>query len=134
MPLGKVKIERAGTDLTIVAFSKMVGNALQAAETLARGSAEVVNLRSIRPLDREGGTASVDKTSCIVTVEEGWPQSGVVSHGSSPCSLTRALERLDAVPERLIEADVPMHYTHSSRSPPCHSQTPAARRSCYGAA
>jgi len=79
IPFGKLKVEREGTDVTIVAFSRGVGKALEAAATLAeRGiSAEVLNLRSLRPIDRDGIVRSVQKTTRLVTVEEGWPQCGV---------------------------------------------------------
>src|SRR5271165_4579650 len=80
LPIGHARVEREGTDVTIVAFSLMVGVAMQAAEALAgRGIvAEVVNLRSLRPLDIETIVASVKKTNRIVTVEEGWPFAGIV--------------------------------------------------------
>jgi len=79
LPIGKAKVERAGTDVTITAFSRMVGFALEAAELLAAEgiSAEVINLRTIRPLDTATIMNSVKKTNRIVSVEEGWPQSGV---------------------------------------------------------
>uniref|UniRef100_A0A803QSS1 Pyruvate dehydrogenase E1 component subunit beta n=1 Tax=Cannabis sativa TaxID=3483 RepID=A0A803QSS1_CANSA len=79
LPIGKAKIEREGKDVTITAFSKMVGYALKAAEILAKEgiSAEVINLRSIRPLDRATINTSVRKTNRLVTVEEGLPQHGV---------------------------------------------------------
>ncbi|KAH9611773.1 hypothetical protein KSS87_010755 [Heliosperma pusillum] len=79
VPIGKAKIERQGKDVTITAFSKMVGYALQAAEILAKDgiSAEVINLRSIRPLDRATINESVRKTNRLVTLEEGLPQHGV---------------------------------------------------------
>ena len=79
LPIGKAKVMRAGTQVTITAFSRMVGVALQAADELAKEgiSAEVINLRTIRPLDRAAILASVKKTSRLVTVEEGWPTSGV---------------------------------------------------------
>ena len=78
-PFGKVKVEREGADVSIVTFSRMVGSALEvAAKAEALGiSVEVINLRSIRPLDRDGIIASVKKTNHLVTVEEGWPQHGV---------------------------------------------------------
>jgi pyruvate dehydrogenase E1 component beta subunit len=74
-----LQIEREGKDITITAFSKMVGYALKAADELAKEgiSMEVINLRSIRPLDRETINASVRKTSRLLTLEEGWPQHGV---------------------------------------------------------
>jgi len=79
VPFGVAKIEREGTDVTITAFSRQVGFALDAANVLAEKgiSAEVINLRSIRPLDRDTIIASVKKTSRLVTTEEGWPQSGL---------------------------------------------------------
>lgn len=80
IPIGKAKVERPGTDVTITAHAKMVGHSLQAAEILQRDhgiNAEVINLRTIRPLDREAIIASVKKTNRIVSVEEGWPTCGV---------------------------------------------------------
>ena len=76
LPIGKAKIERVGTDVTIVAHAKMVGWSIEAAEILKRDhdiDAEVINLRSIRPLDRPCIVESVKKTNRIVSVEEGWP-------------------------------------------------------------
>lgn len=79
LPIGKAKVEREGTDVTILAFSIMVGMAMQAAEKLAEQgiSAEVVNLRSLRPLDIDTIVASVKKTNRVVTLEEGWPFAGI---------------------------------------------------------
>ncbi|KAG6412362.1 hypothetical protein SASPL_125039 [Salvia splendens] len=97
LPIGKAKIEREGKDVTVTAFSKMVGYALQAADILAKEgiSAEVINLRSIRPLDRATINASVRKTNRLVTVEEGFPQHGV---GAEICAsvLEDSFEYLDA--------------------------------------
>jgi pyruvate dehydrogenase E1 component beta subunit len=112
IPFGKLKVERAGSDVTITAFSRMVGVALEAAEKLQAEhgvSAEVLNLRSLRPLDREGIVASVRKTSRIVSVEEGWPQSGV---GAEIAALLHeeAFDALDAPMERVTGVDVPMPY------------------------
>lgn len=75
LEIGKGHIERAGTDVTLVAMSKMVKYSLMAAEELAKQgiSAEVINLRSAKPLDREIIVNSIKKTNRIVTVEEGWP-------------------------------------------------------------
>lgn len=76
LPIGKANIEREGKDITITAFAKMVGFSLEAAEILKRDhdiDCEVINLRSIRPLDRECIIKSVKKTNRIVSVEEGWP-------------------------------------------------------------
>lgn len=79
LPIGQAKVMREGKDVSIVTFSRMVGVALQAADELAKEgvSAEVINLRTIRPLDRDAIIKSVIKTNRLVTVEEGWPQSGV---------------------------------------------------------
>ena len=81
LPIGKAKIARPGTDVTLVSHSRGVGKCLDAAQQLAEQgiSAEVVNLRTIRPLDRATIAASVQKTNRLVVVEEGWPQSGVAS-------------------------------------------------------
>ena len=76
IPIGKAKIEKEGTDVTVVAHSKMVTHALEAAEKLEQEDgikAEVVNLRSIRPLDIETIIASIKKTNHLVTVEGGFP-------------------------------------------------------------
>jgi len=111
VPFGKLKVERAGTDVSIITFSRQVGFALKAAEALAaKGvSAEVVNLRSLRPLDREGILASVKKTHRVVTVEEGWATCGV---GAEIAALVmeEAFDELDAPIERVTGADTPMPY------------------------
>ncbi|CAN7066095.1 unnamed protein product, partial [Brassica rapa subsp. trilocularis] len=111
LPIGKAKIEREGKDVTIVTFSKMVGFALKAAEKLAEEgiSAEVINLRSIRPLDRETINASVRKTSRLVTVEEGFPQHGVCAEICASV-VEESFSFLDAPVERIAGADVPMPY------------------------
>lgn len=111
IPFGKAKVMREGKDVTVVAFSKMVGHSLQAAEKLAAKGidVEVINLRSIRPLDRDTILQSVAKTHRLVSVEEGWPQSGV---GSEIVSLVSesAFDTLDAPPVRVTGADIPMPY------------------------
>ena len=111
LPIGKAKIERAGTHVTIVAFSVMVGVALKAAEILAaRGiEAEVVNLRSLRPLDTDTVVASVKKTSRLVTVEEGWPYAGIGAEVAMRV-IEEAFDWLDAPPVRVHGADVPLPY------------------------
>ena len=115
IPFGVAKVEREGTDVTITAFSRQVGFALQAAEVLAEQgiSAEVINLRSIRPLDRDSIINSVKKTSRLVTVEEGWPQCGL---GAEICGImmeSDAFDYLDAPVERVTGADVPMPYAQN---------------------
>jgi len=111
VPIGKAKIERLGEDLTIVSFSKCVGVSLKAAEVLAAEgiSVEVVNLRTLRPMDREAIKYSVEKTNRLITVEEGWPNCGV---GSEICAVAMedAFDHLDAPVERIAGADIPMPY------------------------
>ncbi len=111
LPIGKAKIEREGSDVTIIAFSIMVDVALKAAETLAEQgiSAEVINLRTIRPLDIDTIVASVKKTSRVVSVEEGWPFAGI---GSEICMtvVEHCFDWLDAPPVRVAGLDVPMPY------------------------
>jgi pyruvate dehydrogenase E1 component beta subunit len=111
LDIGKAKVERAGSDVTIVAFSIMVGMAMQAAEKLAEQgiSAEVINLRSIRPLDTETIAASVRKTNRLVTLEEGWPYAGIGAEVAMQIMET-AFDHLDAPPVRVTGLDVPMPY------------------------
>ena len=112
--IGKAKIERPGTDVTITAHAKMVGHSLQAAEILQRDhniSCEVINLRTIRPLDRKAIIASVKKTNRIVNVEEGWPQCGIGAEIAASLMETDAFDYLDAPMERLTGADIPMPYS-----------------------
>jgi pyruvate dehydrogenase E1 component beta subunit len=99
IPIGKAKIERAGTDCTITAHAKMVGHSLQAAEILQRDhniSVEVINLRTVKPLDRYTIIDSVKKTKRIVNVEEGWPQCGIGAEIAGVMMETEAFDYLDA--------------------------------------
>ncbi len=111
LPIGKAKIEREGKDVTLVAFSIMVGVALEAAEKLAEQGidAEVINLRTLRPLDTETIINSVKKTNRIVSVEEGWPAAGI---GSEICTVAveQAFDWLDAPPARVCGLDIPLPY------------------------
>ncbi|EKN01196.1 pyruvate dehydrogenase subunit beta [Acidocella sp. MX-AZ02] len=111
LPIGKAKIEREGSDVTIIAFSIMVDTALKAAETLAEQgiSAEVINLRTIRPLDTETIAASVKKTSRVVSLEEGWPFAGIGSEIIATVT-EHCFDWLDAPPARVAGVDVPMPY------------------------
>lgn len=111
VPLGKAKIVRAGSDVTIVAFSIMVGKALKAAEALAEMgiSAEVIDLRTIRPLDRETIAASVRKTGRLVSVEEGWPFAGIGSEMAA-LAMEECFDWLDAPMLRVAGKDVPLPY------------------------
>ena len=111
IPFGKAKIERAGDDVTIVTFSIGVTYALAAAEKLAEEgiSAEVINLRTIRPMDTETILASVRKTNRCVTVEEGWPQGSVGGYISNVI-MQEAFDYLDAPVINCTGKDVPMPY------------------------
>jgi pyruvate dehydrogenase E1 component beta subunit len=111
VPIGKAKIVREGSDVTIVAFSIMVGRALAAAETLAEQgiSAEVIDLRTIRPLDSDTIIASVRKTSRLVTCEEGFPFAGLGSEIAMQV-MEQAFDWLDAPIARVTGKDVPMPY------------------------
>lgn len=111
LPIGKAKIMREGKHVTLVAFSKMVGYCLKAAESLASEGieCEVINLRSIKPLDRTTILTSVRKTHRVITVEEGWPQHGV---GAEIAAVVQehAFDDLDAPVIRITGGDVPMPY------------------------
>lgn len=111
LPIGRAKIERAGKHVTITAFSLMVGQALIAAEKLAAEGieAEVINLRSIRPLDVHTIVESVKKTNRLVSVEEGWPVCGIGSEMAAQM-MDHAFDWLDAPVVRVHGADVPMPY------------------------
>lgn len=111
LPIGKAQIERPGKDVTIVAFSIMVGKALKAAEALAKQGidAEVINLRSIRPLDIATILTSVQKTNRCVTCEEGWAVCGIGSEIAA-LIMEQAFDYLDAPVARVAGKDVPMPY------------------------
>ncbi|WP_025814115.1 pyruvate dehydrogenase complex E1 component subunit beta, partial [Komagataeibacter kakiaceti] len=111
LPIGRAKVEREGRDVTIVAFSIMVGVALEAAEKLAAQGieAEVINLRTIRPLDTQTVVDSVKKTSRLVCVEEGWPFAGIGAEVAMQV-IEHAFDYLDAPPVRVAGADVPMPF------------------------
>ncbi len=111
LPIGKAKVERAGKDVTIVAFSIAVDTSLRAAEELAKEGidAEVINLRSLRPLDVESIVASVKKTNRIVSVEESWPVCGMGAEIAAIC-MEHAFDYLDAPLVRVSAQDVPLPY------------------------
>jgi pyruvate dehydrogenase E1 component beta subunit len=111
VPIGKARIARAGDAVTIVAFSRMVQVALDAAEKLAEEgvSAEVIDLRTLRPLDTETIVASVKKTNRIVTVEEGWAYAGIAAEIGA-VMMEQAFDYLDAPPMRVAAKDVPLPY------------------------
>jgi len=113
IPIGKAKIMRPGKQVTIVSFSRGVGTSLEAAAILEKQGidCEVINLRTIRPLDRDTILNSVKKTGRLVTVEEGWPQSGVGAEIVAMVTENAAtFDYLDAPPARVTGADVPMPY------------------------
>ncbi|MGC8524640.1 MAG: pyruvate dehydrogenase complex E1 component subunit beta [Acidibrevibacterium sp.] len=111
LPLGRAKIERPGKHVTITGFSISVGTALAAAEALAAEGidAEVINLRTLRPLDIETIVASVKKTNRLVTVEEGWPFAGIGAEIAMQV-IEQCFDWLDAPPMRVYGADVPLPY------------------------
>jgi len=111
LPIGKAKVERTGSHVTIVAFSIMVGVAMKAAETLAEQGieAEVINLRSLRPLDTQTIVESLKKTNRLVTVEEGWPYAGIGAEVAMQV-IEHAFDWLDAPPVRVHGVDVPLPY------------------------
>jgi pyruvate dehydrogenase E1 component beta subunit len=111
VPIGKARIRRQGADVTITAHSRMVAHAMKAAEELEKDGidAEVIDLRTLRPLDTATIIESVKKTNRLVTVEEGWGQSGV---GAEVCArvVAEAFDYLDAPPTRVHQADTPLPY------------------------
>jgi pyruvate dehydrogenase E1 component beta subunit len=111
VPIGKAKVVRPGDAVTITAFSRMVGVALTAAEELAKQGieAEVIDLRTIRPLDTETIVNSVKRTNRLVTVEEGWPFAGIGSELAA-LAMEQMFDWLDAPVVRVHGADVPMPY------------------------
>ena len=111
VPIGKARIARAGTDVTIAAYSIMVGHALQAAEALAAEGidAEVIDLRSLRPLDTETLVASIKKTNRLVTAEEGWAVAGIGAELAA-VAMEQAFDWLDAPVSRVTAAEVPLPY------------------------
>ncbi len=111
VPIGKAAVVREGSDVTITAFSICVRHALEAADALAEMGieAEVIDLRTIRPLDTETILESVRKTNRLVNIEEGWPFAGI---GAEICALVcdQAFDYLDAPPLRVCAEDVPLPY------------------------
>ncbi|WOR15888.1 pyruvate dehydrogenase complex E1 component subunit beta [Hyphomonas sp. FCG-A18] len=136
LPIGKAAVVREGTDVTIVGYSRMVGFALEAADTLAEQgiSAEVVDLRSIRPLDMETIVESVKKTNRLVTAEEGWKHMGV--GGEIAAGVTEhAFDYLDAPPLRVTQKDVPLPYAGNLEAmslPDAGDIVEAAKAVCEG--
>jgi pyruvate dehydrogenase E1 component beta subunit len=111
LPIGKARVVKEGTDVTLVSYSITVGLVIQAAELLAKEgiNAEIIDLRSLRPLDTATVVESVKKTNRIVTVEEGWPICGIASEIATQV-MEQAFDYLDAPPARVTGKDVPMPY------------------------
>ncbi len=135
VPIGKAKVRREGTDVTIVAYSRMVGHALEAAEKLAADgiSAEVVDLRTLRPLDTATILSSVKKTNRVVTVEEGWGPMGVGAEISALVT-KEAFDYLDAPPTRVHQQDCPLPYAANLEAlslPSVEDVISAAKAVCY---
>ncbi|MDX9862886.1 MAG: pyruvate dehydrogenase complex E1 component subunit beta [Rhodospirillales bacterium] len=135
LPIGRAKIERSGKNVTLVTFSLMVETTLKAAEALAEQGidAEVINLRSLRPLDVETIVASVKKTNRIVSIEEGWPTAGIGSEIAA-LMMEHAFDYLDAPVVRVAGADVPMPYAANLEKlalPQVETITEAAKAVCY---
>jgi pyruvate dehydrogenase E1 component beta subunit len=114
LPIGRARIVRSGADVTLVAYARGVSMALQAAEELAQIGleAEVIDLRSLRPLDVDTVIASVEKTNRLVTIEEGWPICSVGSEIAAQVQ-RHAFDALDAPIEAVNGADVPMPYAEN---------------------
>ena len=135
LPLGKAKVKRVGNDVTLVAHSRMVGFALQAAETLAEQGidAEVIDLRTIRPLDTDTIIESVKKTNRIVCCEEGWRFFGIGAEIAATVT-AEAFDYLDAPPARVHQKDVPLPYAANLEAmslPNADDIVEAARGVCY---
>lgn len=111
VPIGKAAVVRQGSDVTLTAFSICVRHALEASDILSQMGieAEVIDLRTIRPLDTETILESVRKTNRLVNIEEGWPFAGI---GAEICALVcdKAFDYLDAPPLRVCAEDVPLPY------------------------
>ena len=135
LPIGLAKVRRTGADVTITAYSRMVGLALKAAEELAGEGieAEVVDLRTIRPLDHATIVDSVKKTHRLVTVEEGWGPMGVGAEVIARV-IEHAFDYLDAPPARVCQEDVPLPYAanlEAASLPSVEKIVKAAKAVCY---
>ncbi len=137
VPIGKAKVVRQGTDITITAFSIMVGKALEAAEALASIgiSAEVIDLRTIRPLDFDTIMSSVRKTGRMISCEEGFPFAGIGAE-LAMCVMEQTFDYLDAPVMRVTGKDVPMPYAANLETlalPQIDDVVEAAKTACYRA-
>ena len=135
LPIGKARVVREGTDLTIVSYSIGVGMALEAVETLAGEGidAEVLDLRTLRPLDRAAVLESLAKTNRLIVAEEGWPQCSIASEVIAIC-MEDGFDLLDAPVLRVCDADVPLPYAANLEKLALLSPSriaEAARKVCY---
>jgi len=135
LPIGKAKIARAGKDITIISWSMGMSYALKAAEELANDGidAEVIDLRTLKPMDTDTIVNSVQKTGRAVTVEEGWQQSGVGAEVAARI-MERAFDYLDAPVARVSGKDVPMPYAANLEKlalPSVAEVVEAAKAVCY---
>ena len=135
LPIGKARIMREGTDVSIVSYSIGVGLALDAAETLAAEgiNAEVIDLRTLRPLDRSAVLTSLAKTNRLVVAEEGWPVCGIASEIISIC-MEEGFDHLDAPVLRVCNEDVPLPYAANLEKAALINAAKiadAVRRVCY---
>ncbi|AZS21308.1 MULTISPECIES: pyruvate dehydrogenase complex E1 component subunit beta [unclassified Caulobacter] len=135
VPIGKAKVRRQGSDVTLVAYSRMVGFALKAAEELEKEgiAAEVVDLRTIRPMDHATILESVKKTNRLVTVEEGWGPMGVGAEIVARIT-EHGFDYLDAPPLRVHQEDVPLPYAANLEAmslPSVEKIVKAAKAVCY---
>jgi pyruvate dehydrogenase E1 component beta subunit len=135
LPIGRARIAREGTDVTLVAYAMGMSYALKAAEELAKEniSAEVIDLRTLRPMDTETIVNSVKKTSRVVTVEEGWKQSGIGAEISARI-MEEAFDYLDAPVIRVSAKDVPLPYAANLEKlalPSVGEVVAAAKAVCY---
>jgi pyruvate dehydrogenase E1 component beta subunit len=135
VPIGRARVVRSGTDVTLVSWSMGMSYALKAADELAKENiaAEVIDLRTLRPMDTETIVASVKKTGRLVTVEEGWKQSGVGAEIAARV-MAEAFDYLDAPVERVAGKDVPMPYAANLEKlalPSVTDVVAAAKTVCY---
>jgi pyruvate dehydrogenase E1 component beta subunit len=135
LPIGRARVVRSGSDVTIVAWSMGMSYALKAADELAKEniSAEVIDLRTLKPMDSDTIVESVKKTGRLVTVEEGWKQSGVGAEIAARV-MADAFDYLDAPVERVTGKDVPMPYAANLEKlalPSVAEVVEAAKAACY---
>eukprot|EP01035_Chromulina_nebulosa_P069685 gene69685-biopygen50486 len=135
VPIGKAKVARPGKDITLISWSNGMNYALKAAEELAKEGidAEVIDLRTLRPMDTDTIVESVKKTGRAVTVEEGWAQSGVGAEVAARI-MEHAFDYLDAPVGRVSGKDVPMPYAANLEKlalPSVADVVTAAKAVCY---